>query len=165
MSQTTFDEEELFDEATEEMQADVDDALARAREQLPGEEAILAADDDDLLTVIDSLTTTLDVDEVETALQEAQKAFVIGQRAEAFDDDYISETEAIIATLKETTDALQAIDTAATDLAEALAAFRDVPDAEAAQDTPAEDTDETDKDDAGTDDEGEQADLTDTADE
>lgn len=177
MSQTTFDEDELFDEASEEMQADVDNALARAREQIPGEETVLTADDGDLLAVLDSLTTTLDVEEIETALQGAQKAFVIGQRAEAFDDDFINDTEATIATLEETTDTLRTIDTAATSLAEALTAFqdRDALDAGATEndDTLAEEPDETPSEDdetaqtesdAETTDEGEPADLTDTAD-
>lgn len=180
MAQTTFDEDDLFDEATAEMQADVDDALARARGQVPSAETVFAADGDDLHAVLDSLTTTLDVETIETALQEAQKAFVLGQRADAFDDDYITDTEATIATLNETTAALRSIETAATDLDEALTTFQDAPDAATTDDdTSEEDTPEEDADEApsevdetahhespaATADEGDQADLTDTADE
>lgn len=175
MAQTTFDEDDLFDEATAEMQADVDDALARAREQIPSAETVLAADGDDLHAVLDSLTTTLNVEAIETALQEAQKAFVLGQRADAFDDDYITDTEATIATLDETTAALRSIETAATDLDEALTTFQDAPDAETTDDdTPEEDADEAPSEvdetahhesAADTADEGNQADLTDTTDE
>lgn len=126
MSQTTFDEDELFEEATEEMQADVDDALARAREAIPDTDAVLTTDEDDLGTILDTLSSTLDIEAIETELEEAQKEFVLGQRADAFDDEYISETQATIETLNETVETLHAIDAAATDLSEALTRFEGI---------------------------------------
>ena len=38
MTQSTFDEDELFAEATEEMRADIEEALSRVDEQLPAED-------------------------------------------------------------------------------------------------------------------------------
>lgn len=152
MSQSTFDEDELFEEATEEMQAEVDNALARARGAIPNTNAVLTTDENNLDAILDGLSATLDIDTIETALEDAQKAFVLGQRADAFDDEYISETQTTIETLNETVETLHAIDTAATDLSEALTRFEDIdttPDG-----TPSEDDSTAQSD--------EQADLTET---
>ncbi|MDL0118150.1 DUF5790 family protein [Halobacterium salinarum] len=126
MAQTTFDEDDLFEEATQEMQAEVDDALARARDAVPDTDIVLTSDEDDLDAILNALSSTLDTEEIETALEDAQKAFVLGQRADAFDNEYITETQAAIETLTETVDTLHAIDAAATDLNEALTRFETI---------------------------------------
>lgn len=126
MSESMFDDDELFAEAAEELQVDVDDALTRAREHVPAEEVVLGADQDELQAVLASLTTTLDIEAIKDALQEARKAFVMGRRADAFDDEYIADTEATMTTLEDTVTTLQNIEAAATDLTEALTTFEDL---------------------------------------
>jgi hypothetical protein len=144
MAQTPFDEDDLFEEATQQMQAEGDDALARARDAVPDTDTVLTADEDDLDAILNALSSTLASEEIETALQDAQKAFVLGQRADAFDDEYITKTQAAIETLTETVETLHAIDAAATDLTEALIRFETIDtmpqnDTETADTTPCDD--------------------------
>jgi hypothetical protein len=86
MSQSSLDDEELFGEAAEEMRADVDEHLAAAREHLPESAAIWDVEADNTLGVLNALRSALDVEDVEAHLRDAKKAFVVGERAEAFDD-------------------------------------------------------------------------------
>jgi len=86
MSQSSLDDDELFGEAAEEMRADVEEHLDAAREELPASEAIWDVDADNTLGVLNALRSALDVDDVEAHLRDAKKAFVVGQRADAFED-------------------------------------------------------------------------------
>jgi hypothetical protein len=86
MSQSSLDDDELFGEAAEEMRADVEEHLDAARAELPEADAIWDVDADNTLGVLNALRSALDVDDVETHLRDAKKAFVMGQRADAFED-------------------------------------------------------------------------------
>ena len=86
MSQSSLDDDELFGEAAEEMRADVEEPLDAARAELPQADAIWDVDADNTLGVLNALRSALDVDDVETHLRDAKKAFVMGQRADAFED-------------------------------------------------------------------------------
>ena len=86
MSQSSLDDEELFGEAAKEMRADVEEHLAAARDQLPASDAIWDVEADNTLGVLNALRSALDVDGVEDHLRDAKKAFVVGERADAFDD-------------------------------------------------------------------------------
>lgn len=107
---TTFTDDELFGEAADEVKSDVDDCLARAIDEIPAEEAVRAVDDTCFVD-LDSLITTLNIDAVGTAIRDARKWFTIGKRAGTFNDDYITKTEAAIATFEETVDVLREIET------------------------------------------------------
>lgn len=120
MSQSTFDDDELFAEATEEIQADVEAAIARANEQLPTDDDLSAVDDETVPAVLDSVEAELTIEPIEDALAAAQKAFLVGQRADAFDDEYVTETEATIAQLRDATTILREIETATVTLGDAL---------------------------------------------
>jgi hypothetical protein len=86
MSQSTFDDDELFDEATSEMREEVEAALAEARGALPEPDAVWDVEADNTLGVLNALKGALDVGDAGEHLREAKKQFVLGQRADAFDD-------------------------------------------------------------------------------
>ncbi len=100
MSQTTFDEEDLFGEAAAEMRSDVESQLAEARAALPAADAVWDVEADNALGVLNSLRSALDVDEASESLRQAKKQFVMGERADAFED---------AADLKETVDEVEAL--------------------------------------------------------
>jgi len=126
MPQSTFDDDELFAEATEEMQADVEDALTRVNEHLPTAGDLFSLGDETLPVVLDSLEAELTIEPVEKALTDAQKAFLVGKRADAFDAEYVTETEATIAEFRDTIATLREIETATVDLTDALSTFEDL---------------------------------------
>jgi hypothetical protein len=99
MSQSSLDDDELFGEAAEEMRADVEEHLDAAREALPASDAIWEVDADNTLGALNALRSALDVEDVEDHLRDAKKAFVMGQRADAFDD--ADDLEADLAALEE----------------------------------------------------------------
>jgi len=86
MSQTTLDDDELFDEATSEMRADVEDSLAEARSALPEADAIWDVEADNTLGVLNGLRSALDVGDAEDHLRDAKKWYTMGERADAFED-------------------------------------------------------------------------------
>ncbi|MFC7176727.1 DUF5790 family protein [Halosegnis marinus] len=99
MSQTSFDDEELFGEAASEMRETVESALADARAALPTADAVWEVEADNTLGVLNSLKGALDTGDAAAQLREAKKQFVIGQRADAFED--ADDLEAEIAELEE----------------------------------------------------------------
>ena len=104
MSQTSFDDDDLFGEAAAEMAEDVDHHLTAAREELPTAEAVWETDADNVLGVLNGLNSSLEVGDAEAHLRDAKKWFTMGQRADAFDDAddlkaEIADLEAAIADL------------------------------------------------------------------
>ena len=101
MSQSTFDDDELFDEATSEMREEVEEALETARGELPEPDAVWEVEADNTLGVLNALKGALDVGDAGDHLREAKKQFVLGQRADAFEDaddleDDIGELETLV---------------------------------------------------------------------
>jgi len=86
MSQSTLDDDELFGEMASEMRADVEDALEQARDALPAAEDVWDAEGDNTLGVLNGLKSALDVGDAADHLRDAKKAFVMGERADAFED-------------------------------------------------------------------------------
>jgi hypothetical protein len=86
MSQSSLDDEELFGEAAEEMRSDVEEHLTAAREELPDADAIWEVEAENTLGVLNALRSALDIEGVEEHLRDAKKAFVMGERADAFED-------------------------------------------------------------------------------
>jgi len=86
MSQSTLDEDELFGEAASEVREDVEASLERAGDALPDTDEIWNVEADNTLGALNALRSALDVDDVEAHLRDAKKAFVVGQRADAFED-------------------------------------------------------------------------------
>lgn len=95
MSQTTLDDE-LFDEAAGELQADVEAALEEARGALPDPETLWSVEADNALGVLNGLRAALAAEDASEHLREARKWYEMGRRAEAFEDgDLADEIEAV----------------------------------------------------------------------
>ncbi|MFB6112254.1 MAG: DUF5790 family protein [Halobacteriaceae archaeon] len=97
MSQSTLDDDELFGEAADEVRADVEAALDRAREALPAPAAIWEVEGDNALGMVNTLKSAMAAEEVEEHLRDAKKWHTMGERAGAFEDgdDLAAEIEAI----------------------------------------------------------------------
>jgi hypothetical protein len=106
MSQSTFDDDELFGEAASEMRAEVEESLASARESLPVAAEIWDAEADNTLGVLNGLRSALSVGDAEDHLRAAKKTYVMGERADAFEDagdlgEAIEEVEALMSNITE----------------------------------------------------------------
>jgi hypothetical protein len=104
-SQSTLADDDLFGEAAAEMRAEVEEHLDAARASLPDAGDVWEAEADNVLGVLNGLRSSLDVGDAEEHLRQAKKTFVVGQRADAFDDADDLEAEiASAAELLETVD-------------------------------------------------------------
>jgi hypothetical protein len=124
MSQTTLDDDDLFDEAADEMRADVEEALGKARTALPDGESIWDVDDDaeNALGVLNGLRTALDTDDAADHLRNAKKWYTMGERADAFAD--ADDLQADIEELEELFETVATAREEASDLASTLPALR-----------------------------------------
>ena len=97
MSQSTLDDDELFEDAANEMRGDVEESLEKARSELPDADEIWDVDADNTLGVLNALRSALDVEDAESKLRDAKKWYTMGERADAFEDadDLAEEIEAI----------------------------------------------------------------------
>ncbi len=103
MSQSTLDDEDLLGEAASEIREDVETNLAAARKELPAADEIWETDADNTLGVLNSLKSALDTGEAADRLRDARKWFMVGERADAFEDpDALEEELAEVAELIET---------------------------------------------------------------
>ena len=142
MSQTSFDDDDLFGEAAAEMSDDVEAHLDEARAELPTPEAVWETEADNVLGVLNGLKSALDVGEAADHLRQAKKWFTLGSRADAFEDPEELKNE-----IETVEDLLETIDSASDEVSELTAtipALRgDLSDAhEAADAASAESTDE-----------------------
>jgi hypothetical protein len=122
MSQATFDDDELFGEAADEMRAAVEEALEAAREELPEADDIWDVDADNTLGVLNALKGALDTGDAAEELREAKKQFVMGQRADAFED--ADDLEEAIADLEELLGDIETAHEEASDLASTIPGLR-----------------------------------------
>ncbi|QPV61704.1 hypothetical protein I7X12_13195 [Halosimplex litoreum] len=97
MSQATFDDDDLFEDAASEMREDVEASLAEARAALPEADAIWDVEADNTLGVLNALRSALDVEDAEDHLVDAKKWYTMGERADAFEDaeDLAEEIETV----------------------------------------------------------------------
>jgi hypothetical protein len=86
MSQSTFDEDDLFGEAASEMRGDVEASLEAAWAELPSDAEIWDVEADNILGALNALKSALDVGEARNHLRDAKKWYTMGERAGAFDD-------------------------------------------------------------------------------
>ncbi|QLG29298.1 hypothetical protein HUG10_17955 [Halorarum halophilum] len=107
MAQTTFDEDELFGEATEEARADVEEHLRNAKAALPTADAVWETDADNVLGALNGLRSALDTGDATEELRQAKKSYVMGERAGAFEDD-----EELAAEIEDVTELLGTIEDA-----------------------------------------------------
>lgn len=113
MAQTTFDDDELFGEAADETRAEVREGLDAARAELPTADAIWETDADNVLGVLNGLSQALDTGDAADALRDAKKAYVLGERAGAFegDEELASEMEAVESLIETLTEAREDVST------------------------------------------------------
>ncbi|KPN30388.1 hypothetical protein SY89_01117 [Halolamina pelagica] len=109
MSQSTFDEDDLFGEAAEEMRSEVESHLADARESLPAADAVWEIESDNALGALNALKSALDTGDAAEHLRAAKKQYVMGERADAFEDaadleEEIDELEALIEEIQDAHD-------------------------------------------------------------
>ncbi|WP_255198638.1 DUF5790 family protein [Halorarius litoreus] len=138
MSQATFDDDELFGEAADEMRAAVEEALDAAREELPEADDIWDVEADNTLGVLNALKGALDTGDAADELREAKKQFVMGKRADAFED--ADDLEEAIAELEELLGDIETAHEEASDLASTIPGLR------GALEDAAEDADNDDED-------------------
>jgi hypothetical protein len=86
MGQSTFDDDDLFGEAADEVREDIEAALADARASLPDPDDVWEADADNVLGVLNGLRSAMDPGEAEEHLRDAKKWYAMGERAHAFAD-------------------------------------------------------------------------------
>ena len=98
MGQTTFDDDELLDEATDEKREVVREHLADARAELPTADAVWETDADNVLGALNGLSAALDTEAAVEPLRQARKEFLLGQQAGVFEegDELGEELEAVV---------------------------------------------------------------------
>ncbi|RDI71417.1 DUF5790 family protein [Halopelagius longus] len=158
-SQSTLGDDDLFGEAAEEMRSEVEEHLDAVRGSLPDADAIWDTEAQNVLGVLNGLKSALDVEEAEENLRQAKKTFIVGQRADAFEDpdsleseiasvqellETVSDAEELVGELTSTMPQLRSQLQEAADAAEERDAASDA-DADADADD-GEDTDEADAD-------------------
>ncbi|SEH58965.1 hypothetical protein SAMN05192561_11011 [Halopenitus malekzadehii] len=139
MSQSTFDDDDLFGEAAAETRAEVESHLEAARAELPDPDSIWETEAENVLGVLNGLKSALDAGEATDHLRQAKKAYVLGERADAFED-----AEDLEAAIDDLADQITDLEDAAEDVGDltgTVPAIRD-----ALQDAAANEAAETDTD-------------------
>lgn len=96
-SQSTLSDDDLFGEAAEEMREEVEAHLDNAHAALPDAASMWQTNADNVLGALNGLRSALDAGDAEEHLRQAKKTFVVGTRADAFDDpdELRSEVESV----------------------------------------------------------------------
>ena len=108
-NQSTLADDDLFGEAAAEMREEVEDHLDDARTSLPDADAVWDVEADNVLGVLNTLRSALEVGDAAEDLRQAKKTFIVGQRADAFDDPdeieaEIGELEDLVASVEDAED-------------------------------------------------------------
>jgi hypothetical protein len=109
MSQSTLDDDDLLGEAASEIREDVEAHLDAARAELPGADEIWETDAENVLGVLNGLKSTLDTGDAAARLRDAKKWFMVGERADAFEDpeslqEELDELEELIGEIEDARD-------------------------------------------------------------
>ncbi|WP_096390377.1 DUF5790 family protein [Halopenitus persicus] len=137
MSQSTFDDDDLFGEAAAETRAEVESHLEAARAELPDPDAVWETEADNVLGMLNGLKSALDAGDAADHLRQAKKAYVLGERADAFED-----ADDLEAAIDDVADLIADLEDAAEDVADltgTVPAIRG-----ALQDAAADDADDAD---------------------
>jgi dsDNA-specific endonuclease/ATPase MutS2 len=130
MSQTTLGDDDLFDEAASEMREEVEEHLEATRAALPDAAAVWESEADNVLGVLNGLKSALDAGDAIEHLRQAKKQFVMGKRADAFEDaddleEAIEELEEIVSMLDEASEQVGALTATVPELRGALQGMGD----------------------------------------
>ncbi len=101
MSQSTFEDDDLFDEAADDIRTDVETHLDAARDSLPESDEIWTVEAENTLGVLNTLGQALDPGDAAEHLRDAKKWYTMGERAGAFEDadDLAAQIEALDAVM------------------------------------------------------------------
>lgn len=123
MSQATLDDDDLFGEAVGELREDVTMGIEDARAALPDADDIWRADADNVLGVLNTLRTGLDIEDARAHLRDAKKWYTVGMRADAFED--AGELGSELESLEETIDLIEELRREVGELASELPGLRE----------------------------------------
>lgn len=90
--QASLDDEELFSEASEEIESKVEESIEDFRSSLPDSTSIMEVEGENIVGVLNSFKSGLEA-ETKEPLREAIKWFEVGKRADAFDEEFIDNIE------------------------------------------------------------------------
>ncbi len=122
MSQATLDDDALFGEAANELETNVRDHVDAAWNALPDPEQVWTVESENVLGVLNTLRSALDVEDAIEHVRDAKKWYTLGSRAEAFDaDDPLAEE---LAELEATIESIEELRTLVGDAASELPAVR-----------------------------------------
>jgi hypothetical protein len=149
MSQSTFEDDDLFDEAAADIRTDVEEHLAATRDALPASETIWSVEADNTLGVLNALEQALDTGDATDRLRDAKKWYAMGERADAFDDaddlaEQIEALEAVLADIETAHDHANELSSTVPELRGALDDAHEATDAADADGTDESDENETD---------------------
>ena len=127
MSQATLDDDELFEDAANEMRADVEASLEKARAELPAADDVWDVEADNTLGVLNGVKSALDAGDAVDHLQDAKKWYTMGERADAFEDaeDLAEEIESIEDVLDDVSDAHEQVGDLASTIPQLRGALED----------------------------------------
>lgn len=96
MKQSSFDDDELFGEAAEDLRGDIETALGDAKAALPAPDAVWDAEGDNVLGVLNALRGEMETEGAREHLREARKWLTMADRADAFEDESVeADVEAV----------------------------------------------------------------------
>jgi len=146
MSQATLDDDELFEDAANEMREDVEESLGAARDSLPEADTIWSVDADNTLGVLNALRSALDAEEAEANLRDAKKWYTMGERADAFEDaeDLAEAIEDVEAVLDDVTEAHEQVSDLASTVPQLRSALEELGASEDADEADSEASDDED---------------------
>ena len=146
MSQATLDDDDLFEDAANEMREDVEESLGAARDALPEADTIWSVDADNTLGVLNALRSALDVEDAEANLRDAKKWYTMGERADAFADadDLAEEIEDVEAVLENVTEAHEQVSDLASTVPQLRSALEEFGESDDADEAKSEETAEED---------------------
>ncbi|SFF87193.1 hypothetical protein SAMN04488063_0603 [Halopelagius inordinatus] len=157
-SQRTLGDDDLFGEAAEEMRSEVEEHLDAARGSLPDADAIWSTEAENVLGVLNGLKSALNAEEAEEHLRQAKKTFIVGQRADAFDDpdDLEAEIESLQELFVTVTEAGDLVGELTSTMPQLRSELQEAADA-ASEDADADETDEADESEADADDDADES--------
>ncbi len=80
MSQASFDDDELFTEATADIQSEIEESLTAATAALPSHADLVKHDTETAVAALESVEEAVDIDAAEAAVADVKKTFLLSQQ-------------------------------------------------------------------------------------
>jgi hypothetical protein len=148
-SQSTLADDDLFGEAAAEMRSEVEEHLDAARAALPNADSVWETEAENVLGVLNGVRSALDVGDAEDHLRQAKKTFIVGQRADAFDDpddleEEIASVEELLESVEDASDLVSELTSTMPQLRSQLQEAADAAESDAGEAADDEEADEAD---------------------